>query len=82
MVACNGSLAGMVCVCAGANVFESWAGFVVGLVGGIVYMTWSTALRKLKIDDPLDAASVRCAAWPLRVQLGIRWRVVGNCATV
>jgi Amt family ammonium transporter len=62
MVACNGGLAGMVCICGGANVFEPWAGFVVGLVGGVVYMIWSAALQKIKIDDPLDAAPVHLGA--------------------
>ena len=44
-------------ICAGCNTVYPWAGFVIGLVAGLVFMTWSFMLEKLKIDDPLDAVA-------------------------
>ncbi|CAB3980674.1 ammonium transporter 1 [Paramuricea clavata] len=58
----NGGLAGMVAICAGCNTVHPWAGFVIGLVAGLVFMTWSYLIEKLKIDDPLDAVAVHYGA--------------------
>jgi Amt family ammonium transporter len=55
---CNGMLAGMVAVCAGANVYAPWAALVVGIVGGAAYFGWSTMLKRLNIDDAIDAIPV------------------------
>jgi Amt family ammonium transporter len=46
-----------VAICAGCNTVHPWAGFVIGLVAGVVFMTWSYLIEKLKIDDPLDAVA-------------------------
>lgn len=54
----NASLCGMVAICAGCNVLDTWAAAVVGLVAGITYICWSALLPYLKIDDPLDAFAV------------------------
>lgn len=56
--ACNGALAGMVSVCASANVLEPWAAWVIGIVGGAVFRVVSHSVHKLKIDDAVDAAAV------------------------
>ena len=46
-----------VAICAGCNAVLPWAGFVIGLVAGLVFMIWSFLIAKLKIDDPLDAVA-------------------------
>jgi len=44
---------------------EPWAASVIGLVASLVYSGWSSALLKLKVDDPLDAVAVHlgCGIW-------------------
>jgi Amt family ammonium transporter len=59
---CNGILAGLVCVTAGCGLVEAWAGFVIGILGGITYTASSFLVAKLGIDDPLDAFSVHGAS--------------------
>eukprot|EP01094_Clydonella_sp_ATCC50884_P013296 TRINITY_DN23586_c0_g1_i1.p1 TRINITY_DN23586_c0_g1~~TRINITY_DN23586_c0_g1_i1.p1 ORF type:complete len:451 (+),score=111.72 TRINITY_DN23586_c0_g1_i1:171-1523(+) len=54
----NGSLAGMVSICAGANVVEPWAAMVIGIIAGIAYSTTSSLLEMMHIDDPLNACPV------------------------
>ena len=44
-------------MCAGCNVVYTWGACVIGLVAGIVYSVWSLIVRKLKVDDPLDAVA-------------------------
>ena len=44
-------------ICAGCNAVQPWAGFVIGLIAGLVYMVWSFVIVKFKIDDPLDAVA-------------------------
>ena len=46
-----------VAICAGCNTVYPWAAFVIGSFAGIVYMTWSYLMEKIKIDDPLDAVA-------------------------
>jgi len=62
---CNGILAGLVSITAGCGNVESGSAFVIGMVGGLFYIAASTTLKKLKIDDPLDAFPVHgaCGAW-------------------
>lgn len=55
---CNGMLAGMVAICAGANVYAPWAALLVGIVGGVSYYGWSMMLKKLNVDDAIDAIPV------------------------
>lgn len=70
----NGSLAGMVSLCAGCNLYEPWAAIIVGALGGrynrkndssnLIFLTGSLHLGihhlmlKLRLDDPLDAVAV------------------------
>jgi Amt family ammonium transporter len=65
----NCVLAGLVSITAGANVVEPWGAFLAGMLGAMLYMLSSTALKKFKIDDPLDAFSVHgtCGFWGLLV---------------
>ncbi|KAL4224872.1 ammonium transmembrane transporter [Mactra antiquata] len=54
----NGSLTGMVSICAGCHVYRTYAGFFVGVCGGLMYMFLNWAVLKVKVDDPLDATAV------------------------
>jgi len=56
--ACNGILAGLVAICAGASVFEPGMALLVGIFGGLFYEAGHYLLLMLKVDDPLDAFSV------------------------
>merc|ERR1719316_2444297 len=62
---CNGILAGLVSVTAPCSNVESGSAVLIGLLGGFVYVGSSTLIRKLKIDDPVDASSVHgsCGMW-------------------
>jgi Amt family ammonium transporter len=61
----NGILAGLVSVTAPCALIEPWMAIVVGVVGGAVYYYSSWLLKKLRIDDPLDAFPVHgcCGMW-------------------
>ena len=59
---CNGILAGLVAVCSGCATSEPWACFVIGFTGALVQFAFAAGTKRLKIDDPLDAASVHFAA--------------------
>jgi len=62
---CSGILAGLVSITAGCGNVESGSAFFIGLIGGCVYLTASKGLKKLQIDDPLDAFPIHgcCGAW-------------------
>lgn len=62
MEMCNGTIAGMVAICAGANTVYPWAAWVIGFIGGLVYKAWSKMVAKAGIDDPIDAAAVHLGA--------------------
>ena len=66
-VACNGIIAGLVSVTAGADAVEPWGAFVSGVIGAPLYMGTSALLKRRKIDDPLDAFAVHgvCGLWGL-----------------
>lgn len=55
---CNGVIAGMVSVCAGADIYRPWTALLIGAIGGLVYKAMSKVVQKFKIDDPLDAGAV------------------------
>jgi len=63
--ACNGILAGLVSITAGCDKIHVSGAFAMGLIGGIVYVLSSKLVKKLSIDDPLDAYSVHgaCGFW-------------------
>jgi len=63
---CNGVLAGLVSITAGACTISTWYSAVVGFLGAFVYFGASKLLLyKLKVDDPLDAFAVHgaCGFW-------------------
>jgi len=65
----NGALTGMVSQCAGCNIYEPWAAFVIGSLAGPVFIGVRQAIIKLKIDDPLDAVGVHAGGGILGVLL-------------
>merc|ERR1712159_712883 len=62
---CNGILAGLVSITAGCSNVESGSAVLIGLLGGCIYFGSSALIKKLKIDDPVDAFSVHgaCGIW-------------------
>jgi Amt family ammonium transporter len=59
---CNGILAGLVSITAGCGAMRPWEALVTGFIGGFVYQGASMLLKKLKIDDVVDAFPVHGAA--------------------
>jgi len=62
---CNGILAGLVAITAGCANVEPWEAIIIGLVGGLIYQGASMLLRRLKVDDVVDAFPVHgaCGLW-------------------
>merc|ERR1719263_2344527 len=62
---CNGILAGLVSITAGCAFVKPWEAVVIGFLGGLIYQGASMLLRKLKIDDVVDAFPVHgaCGIW-------------------
>ena len=46
-----------VALCAGCNAIHPYAAFIIGIIAGMAYVAWSTAVLFFKIDDPLDAVA-------------------------
>lgn len=61
----NGLLAGLVSITAGCASVEPYGALIIGCCGGAIYYTASKTLKKLLIDDPLDASPVHffCGIW-------------------
>ena len=66
----NGVLAGLVGVTAGASVFEGWASWLMGCLGGLLSAVVPELMKKAGIDDPVGAVAVHGAAGALAV-LGV-----------
>jgi len=62
---CNGILGGLVSITAGCAVMEPWESVVIGIFGGIFYQLGSMLLKRLKVDDVVDAFPVHgvCGLW-------------------
>ena len=59
LMACNGALAGLVGITAGAAFVEPWSAVVIGLIAAPVMMGSVILIEKVfKIDDPVSAISV------------------------
>jgi Amt family ammonium transporter len=68
IIAGNGALAGLVAITGPCAFVETWAAFIIGAIGGLVYFISSKVnLHLLKLDDPLDAIAVHagCGIWGL-----------------
>merc|ERR1712157_134573 len=63
--AMNGGLGGLVAITAGCSVVTPPFACLIGAVGGWVYILASKTLKKLRIDDAVDAIPVHfaCGAW-------------------
>lgn len=61
----NGLLAGLVGITAACNTTKPWSSIVIGFISGILQTCGSKFLKKIKIDDPLDAFSIHgiCGFW-------------------
>jgi Amt family ammonium transporter len=62
---CNSLLGGLVGVTAGTSVVSPLGAIIIGFLSAWVYHGASCLMRKVKIDDPLDAFAVHgaCGAW-------------------
>jgi len=62
---CNGILAGLVSITAPCGNVEVGPAFAIALIGGFIYQGSSSLLKKVKVDDPIDAFAVHgaCGAW-------------------
>lgn len=56
--AMNGGLSGLVAITAGCCVVTPAMSIIIGLISGFVYISCSTLLLKLRIDDAVDAVPV------------------------
>mmetsp|Transcript_78565 Transcript_78565/g.197416 ORF Transcript_78565/g.197416 Transcript_78565/m.197416 type:complete len:448 (+) Transcript_78565:67-1410(+) len=54
----NGILAGLVAITAGCAFVKPWESVIIGLVGGLSYQGCSLLLKRLKVDDVVDAFAV------------------------
>lgn len=59
---CNGILAGLVSITAPCGNVESFSAFFIAIIGALVYQGASSLLKKVKVDDPIDAFAVHGAA--------------------
>lgn len=59
---CNGGIAGMVAICAGADSMYPWAAWLTGVFGGMCFFAVSRLLNRLRIDDAIDAVGVHAGA--------------------
>jgi len=64
---CNSLLGGLVGITAGCVVVDPWAAIIIGMFSAVVYHAASCLMRRLRIDDPLDAFAVHgaCGLWGL-----------------
>ena len=56
--AMNGCLTGLAAITAGCASVEPWAGFVIGIITGWIYLAASKLILKFYIDDAVDAIPV------------------------
>jgi len=63
----NGCLTGLVAVTAPCASVEPWAGFVIGVLAGWVYLAASFSLIRFRIDDAVDAIPVHLGGGMLGV---------------
>ena len=54
MLTLNGSLAGMVALCAGCNLYEPWAALVVGAGGGLGFIAIHHLMLALRCPENMQ----------------------------
>lgn len=69
---CNGILSGLVSITGVCDRVDPWAAFIIGLIGGIIYVLACKLLDILNVDDPIEASPVHgfCGVWGL-IAVGI-----------
>merc|ERR1712012_483171 len=79
---CNGILAGLVAITAGCAAVRPWEAIIIGLIGGLVYQGSSMLLKKMKLDDVVDAVPVHgaCGMWGV-LALGLFGGPAGSIVT-
>ena len=72
IAACEGLFAGLVGVTACCNNVDVWTAFVVGIISALVAIPAIIAVKKMGIDDPINAAAIHssCGVWGL-IAVGI-----------
>jgi Amt family ammonium transporter len=62
---CGGILAGLVSITAPCGNVHTYFAPLIGAIGGLIYMAAGDLIRKLKIDDPVEAVPVHgaCGIW-------------------
>ena len=55
LVLVDSTLCGMVALCSGCNIIDSYAAFFIGIVAGFTYLGIDELLIWVKIDDPLGS---------------------------
>lgn len=60
--ACNGALAGMVAICASADVAEMWAAWLIGCIGSVAFKLLGALVHRWGIDDVCDAVGLHLGA--------------------
>lgn len=61
----NGILAGLVSISGVADRCEPWSAFLIGIIGSVAYIFSCMAVKKLGVDDPIEACMVHggCGIW-------------------
>merc|ERR1740121_538726 len=64
---CNGCLAGLVAMSAGCAIMRPIEGIAIGFVAGFVFQGASMGLRRIRVDDVVDAVPIHgaCGLWGL-----------------
>lgn len=62
---CNGLIAGLVSITAGCNNVQNYSAFLIGGLGGFIYIGACKIMNYLKIDDPCKATQIHgfCGFW-------------------
>jgi Amt family ammonium transporter len=52
---CNGILCGLVSITGCCDEVETWAAFIIGIVGALAYITGCVVMEKCHVDDAVEA---------------------------
>jgi Amt family ammonium transporter len=68
----NGMIAGLVSITGVCDRCEPWSAFFIGLIGSVIYTLACKIMRRLGVDDPIEASMVHgaCGMWGL-IAVGI-----------